>query len=1066
MFIGCSLLYVIMMMVFEVYEKQVDIMFELCLFYEYYFNQMELWDGLVVFIFIDGIFVGVIFDCNGLCLGCWIEMIDGFVVIGFEIGVLYFELECIKCWGWLQLGKMFLVDILQCCIVEDEEIKCELLMMYFWQEWFDVGVVWFVDFLECEYIVYLFVFIMCCQCIFGYMEEEVCILLILMGQMGVELFGVMGFDMLIVVFSKCLWLLFDYFIQQFVQVMNLLFDLICEEVVISFKFGFGLESNLLFWGFEYICMVLFDFFVIDNDEFVKIWYIDKVMLGRLSVMICGLYYFDVGFQIFVGCLDEMCVEVDQVIEDGVEFIILFDCDLNKDFVLILLLFMVFVIYYYFICCENWMKVGLIVEVGDVCEVYYVVMLIGYGVFVVNLYFVMEMVEYFVCIGYIIGILLEKVVKNLIYVFGKGVLKIMLKMGILIVLLYVGVQVFEVIGFSQEFIDVYFMCIEFKFGGIGIEEIFVENQVCYDYVYLEDVVVCVYEWFWIGGEYQWCWDGLLYLFNLEMVFKLQYLICICWYDIFCEYIRFVDEQVVELKMLCGFFQLCIGICKFVLLDEVELVLVIVKCFLIGVMSYGLIFKEVYEMLVIVMNCIGGKFNIGEGGEDFDWLVDLEWCSVIKQVVFGWFGVMSLYFIEVDDIQIKFVQGVKFGEGGQLLLMKVYFWVVWICYVMVGVGFILLLLYYDIYLIEDFKQFIFDLKCVNFEVCIYIKLVSQFGIGVVFVGVVKVFSDVILVFGYDGGMGVSLLNLFKYVGIFWELGFVEMQQMFMFNGMCDCVVVQVDGQFKIGCDVVIGVLFGVEEFGFVIVLFVVSGCIMMCVCYLDMCLVGVVIQNLVLCDWFMGKFEFVVNFMEFIVEEVCELLFEFGYCFFDEIIGCVDFIEVDVVVEYWKVEGFDLSFVLEGLVFLVGEVCCNVWLQDYEFEKYFDVQLIDIVKSVLLNVEFVVVELLIVNIECVVGIMFGYQVIFCYGVIGLLQGMIDVMLYGIVGQLFGVFLLFGIILWFEGDVNDYVGKGFFGGDIMVCFLCGLLIVLYENVIVGNVIGYGVILGMMFLFGVVGE
>lgn len=1063
---GRSLPHAIMMMVPEAYEKQSDISPELRSFYEYHSNQMEPWDGPAALIFTDGTVVGATLDRNGLRPGRWTETTDGLIVIGSETGVLTFEPERIKRRGRLQPGKMFLVDTSQRRIIEDEEIKHDLATLHPWQEWLDAGSVRLAELPEREHIVHPPASITRRQRTFGYTEEEVRLLLTPMGQTGVEPLGAMGSDTPIAVLSKRPRLLFDYFTQQFAQVTNPPLDSIREEVVTSLKLGLGPESNLLTWGPDHTRTVSLDFPVIDNDELAKIRHIDKALPDRSSVTIKGLYHFDAGSNTLEKRLTEMCAEVDEAIEQGAEFVILSDRDSNKDLTPIPSLLMVSAIHHHLIRRENRMKVGLIVEAGDVREVHHVATLIGYGASAVNPYLAMETVEHLVRTGYITGITPEKAVRNLIYALGKGVLKIMSKMGISTVSSYAGAQVFEAVGLSEEFIDRYFTRTESKLGGIGIQEIFIENQARHDYAYPEDEAARAHERLWTGGEYQWRRDGSPHLFNPETVFKLQHATRERRYDIFREYTKMVDDQAAELKTLRGMFTLRTGTRRPVPLDEVEPVSAIVKRFSTGAMSYGSISKEAHETLAIAMNRLGGKSNTGEGGEDTDRLLDPERRSAIKQVASGRFGVTSLYLTEADDIQIKLAQGAKPGEGGQLPPQKVYPWVARTRGGTPGVGLISPPPHHDIYSIEDLKQLIFDLKRANPEARIHTKLVSQSGIGAVSAGVAKALSDVILVSGHDGGTGASPMNSLKHAGTPWELGLAETQQTLMLNGMRDRVVVQVDGQLKTGRDVIIGALLGAEEFGFATAPLVVSGCIMMRVCHLDTCPVGVATQNPVLRERFTGKPEFVVNFMEFIAEEVREILAELGFRSIDEIVGRAELIEANAALQHWKAEGLDLSPVLEGPAFPASEPRRNRRTQDHELEKHFDVQLIDIAKPALLNGEPVVVELPIANTERAVGTMLGHQVTSRHGAAGLPSGTIDVTLHGTAGQSLGAFLPSGIVLRLEGDANDYVGKGLSGGDISIRPARGSDIAPHENVIAGNVIGYGATSGTMFLSGVVGE
>lgn len=1063
---GRSLPHAIMMMVPEAYEKQTDIAPDLRAFYEYHSNQMEPWDGPAALIFTDGTLVGATLDRNGLRPGRWTETTDGLVVIGSETGVLEFEPERIKRRGRLQPGKMFLVDSEAGRIVEDEEIKHDLAAMHPWQEWLDQGSVRLADLPEREHIVHPPASITRRQRTFGYTEEEVRILLTPMGQTGAEPLGAMGSDTPIAVLSERPRLLFDYFTQQFAQVTNPPLDSIREEVVTSLSLGLGPEGNLLTWGPTHTRTVTLDFPVIDNDELAKIRHIDKILPERSAVTISGLYHFDAGAHTMQERLEEMCVEVDDAIADGAEFIILSDRDSNKDLVPIPSLLMVAAIHHHLIRRENRMKVGLIVEAGDVREVHHVATLMGYGASAVNPYLAMETVEHLVRTGFITGVSPEKAVRNLIYALGKGVLKIMSKMGISTISSYSGAQVFEAVGLGQEFIDAYFTGTETKLGGIGIEDVFKENQARHDSAYPEDAAARAHERLWTGGEYQWRRDGAPHLFNPETVFRLQHSTRNRRYDIFREYTKLVDDQAAELKTLRGLFQLRTGARPAVPIDEVEPVSAIVKRFSTGAMSYGSISREAHETLAIAMNSIGGKSNTGEGGEDVDRLLDPERRSSIKQVASGRFGVTSLYLSESDDIQIKLAQGAKPGEGGQLPPTKVYPWVARTRHATAGVGLISPPPHHDIYSIEDLKQLIYDLKRANPQARIHTKLVSQSGIGAVSAGVAKALSDVILVSGHDGGTGASPLNSLKHAGTPWELGLAETQQTLMLNGMRDRVVVQVDGQLKTGRDVIIGALLGAEEFGFATAPLVVSGCIMMRVCHLDTCPVGVATQNPVLRERFTGKPEFVVNFMEFIAEEVREILAELGFRSLDEIIGRADLIESNAAIEHWKADGLDLSPMLEGPEFPASEPRRSARQQEHELDKHFDVQLIVMAQDALVDKAPVFIELPIRNTERAVGTMLGHEVTARFGADGLPRGTIDVTLHGTAGQSLGAFMPSGIELRLEGDANDYVGKGLSGGDIVVRPPRGSSIAPQDNVIAGNVIGYGATSGTMFISGVVGE
>ncbi len=1063
---GRSLPHAIMMMVPEAYEKQAQIDPKLRAFYEYHSMQMEPWDGPAALIFTDGTVVGATLDRNGLRPGRWTETTDGLIVIGSETGVLDFAPERIKRRGRLRPGRMFLVDTAQRRIVEDDEIKGQLADLEPWQEWLDSGTVRLSDLPEREHIVHPIASITRRQRTFGYTEEEVRILLTPMGQNGAEPLGAMGSDTPVAVLSERPRLLFDYFTQQFAQVTNPPLDSIREEVVTSLALGLGPERNLLTWGAGHTRTVTLDFPVIDNDELAKIQHIDTALPGRTSVTIRGLYRVEAGHKGMERRLAQMCSEVDQAIEDGAEFIVLSDRDSNKDLAPIPSLLMLAAVHHHLIRNETRMKCGLVVEAGDVREVHHIATLIGYGASAVNPYLAMETVEYLVRAGNITGLTPEKAVDNLIYALGKGVLKIMSKMGISTVSSYAGAQVFEAVGLSDELVARYFTGTESKLGGIGLDVIAAENAARHAYAYPEDAAVRAHERLWTGGEYQWRRDGSPHLFNPDTVFRLQHSTRTRRYDIFREYTKLVDDQAHELKTLRGLFRLRTADRTPVPIDEVESVASIVKRFSTGAMSYGSISREAHETLAIAMNRLGAKSNTGEGGEDVDRLLDPERRSAIKQVASGRFGVTSLYLTQADDIQIKLAQGAKPGEGGQLPPTKVYPWVARTRHATAGVGLISPPPHHDIYSIEDLKQLIYDLKRANPEARIHVKLVSQSGIGAVAAGTAKALADVILISGHDGGTGASPLNSLKHAGTPWELGLAETQQTLMLNGMRDRVVVQVDGQLKTGRDVIIGALLGAEEFGFATAPLVVSGCVMMRVCHLDTCPVGVATQNPVLRERFNGKPEFVVNFMEFIAEEVREYLAELGFRSLDEIIGHTELLDIDAAVDHWKARGLDLAPVLDGPAFSEDEPRRRMTEQHHELDRHFDIGLIERARDVIAGGGQITIDLPIRNTERAVGTLLGHHVTRARGENGLAPGSIVVNLTGSAGQSFGAFMPAGITLRLEGDSNDYVGKGLSGGQIVVRPPRGAAFDASKNVIAGNVIGYGATQGAMFLSGVVGE
>ncbi|WP_104192762.1 glutamate synthase large subunit [Cryobacterium sp. Y82] len=1063
---GRSLPHAIMMMVPEAWENQTDLDDERRDFYEYHSMLMEPWDGPAAIVFTDGSLVGATLDRNGLRPGRYLVTDDGLVVLASEIGVLGIDPARVVRKGRLRPGQMFLVDTKAGRIIDDREIKAELSASEPWGDWLEKGRINLKDLPEREHIVHPPASVVRRQRTFGYTEEEVRILLAPMARTGAEPLGAMGSDTPIAVLSDRPRLMFDYFTQQFAQVTNPPLDSIREEVVTSLKLALGPERNLLSAGPEHARQVILDFPVIDNDELAKIQHIDPAIGSRTTTTIRGLYRVEEGPDALSKRLAAICVEVDHAIEAGALFIVLSDRDSNKDLAPIPSLLMIAAVHHHLIRTENRMKVGIVVEAGDVREVHHVALLIGYGASAVNPYLAMETCEDLVRSGIITNVTPEKAVRNVIKALGKGVLKIMSKMGISTVSSYAGAQAFEAVGLAQSFVDQYFTGTTSKLGGVGIDVIGVENLARHASAYPMDAAVTAHERLATGGEYQWRRDGAPHLFNPETIFRLQHATRTRRYDIFREYTKMVDDQAESLMTLRGMFTLSPGQRRPVPLDEVESVSQIVKRFSTGAMSYGSISQEAHETLAIAMNRLGGKSNTGEGGEDIDRLLDPTRRSAVKQVASGRFGVTSMYLTHAEDIQIKLAQGAKPGEGGQLPPTKVYPWIARTRHATAGVGLISPPPHHDIYSIEDLKQLIFDLKRANPKARIHTKLVSQSGIGAVAAGVAKALSDVILISGHDGGTGASPVNSLKHAGTPWELGLAETQQTLMLNGMRDRVVVQVDGQLKTGRDVLVGALLGAEEFGFATAPLVVSGCIMMRVCHLDTCPVGVATQNPELRKRFAGQADHVVNFFEFIAQEVREYLAELGFRSLDEAIGHREVLNVNRALTHWKAQGLDLSPILSGPDFSESEPRKWARAQEHELEKHFDNELIRRSQSVLEHGGTISIDLPIRNTERAVGTMLGNQVTLRHGENGLPAGSIEVTLTGSAGQSFGAFLPSGITLRLEGDSNDYVGKGLSGGQIIVRPDRTSQFPAEDNVIAGNVIGYGATQGSLFIRGIVGE
>ena len=864
---GRSLPHSVLMMIPEAWENHAEMDASRRAFYEFHSALMEPWDGPACVVFTDGSQIGAVLDRNGLRPSRYWVTDEGLVVLASEVGVLDIDPARIVRKGRLQPGRMFLVDTDEHRIIEDEEIKSELAAEHPYGEWLHAGQIHLDDIPEREHIVHTHASVTRRQQVFGYTEEELRILLTPMANTGGEPLGSMGTDTPIAALSEKPRLLFDYFSQLFAQVTNPPLDAIREELVTSLSGTIGPEANLLDPAPASCRQVVLPFPVISNDDLAKIRHInrDGDMPGFITHVSRGLYEVEGGGEALARRIDEICAEVSEAIAGGARIIVLSDRHSTADLAPIPSLLLTGAVHHHLVREKTRTQVGLLVEAGDVREVHHVALLIGYGAAAVNPYLAMETVEDLARDAYYVKIEPEKAVANLVKALGKGVLKVMSKMGVSTVASYTGAQIFEAVGLSQAVVDKYFTGTTSKLGGIELGTIADEVARRHATAYPRAGITPPHRELAIGGEYQWRREGEPHLFDPETVFRLQHSTRTGRYDIFKQYTSAVDQQSERLMTLRGLFRFKepgdTGRAP-IDIDEVEPVAEIVKRFQTGAMSYGSISQEAHETLAVAMNRLGGKSNTGEGGEDADRLYDPERRSSIKQVASGRFGVTSEYLTNADDIQIKMAQGAKPGEGGQLPGHKVYPWVAKTRYSTPGVGLISPPPHHDIYSIEDLAQLIHDLKNANPEARVHVKLVSEVGVGTVATGVSKAHADVVLISGHDGGTGASPLTSLKHAGGPWELGLAETQQTLLLNGLRDRIVVQTDGQLKTGRDVVIAALLGAEEYGFATAPLVVSGCIMMRVCHLDTCPVGIATQNPVLRERYTGKAEHVVNFFEFV------------------------------------------------------------------------------------------------------------------------------------------------------------------------------------------------------------
>jgi glutamate synthase (NADPH/NADH) large chain len=992
------------------------------------------------------------------------------VVLASEVGVLDIPAENVERKGRLQPGKMFLVDIEQGRIIEDGEIKDGLANAAPYGDWLHAGIVKLSDLPSREHIVYPHSSVVRRQRAFGYTEEDLRILVTPMAKNGMEPLGSMGTDTPIAALSDKPRLIFDYFSQLFAQVTNPPLDAIREELVTSLGTSMGPEHNLLDPGPSSCRQISLAFPVIDNDELAKIIHVnaDGDYPGLGAYVVRGLFSIADGGDSLRDRLTEIRAEVSRAIKDGARIIVLSDRDGDAENAPIPSLLLTSAVHHHLIREKTRTKVGLVVEAGDVREVHHVALLIGYGAACVNPYLAMESAEDLVLQGVITGITPEKAVKNLIKSLGKGVLKVMSKMGISTIASYTGAQVFEAIGLSQEVVDEYFVGTTSRLGGVSLDVIAEETIARHHIAYPPGGEVPGTKRLPIGGEYQWRREGEPHLFDPETVFTLQHSTRNKRYDVFKRYTDRVNEQSKRLMTLRGLFQFKDGVNPAISVDEVEPISEIIKRFSTGAMSYGSISAEAHETLAIAMNRLGGKSNTGEGGEEVERNIPMangdSKRSAIKQVASGRFGVTSNYLVNSDDIQIKISQGAKPGEGGQLPGNKVYPWIAKARYSTPGVGLISPPPHHDIYSIEDLAQLIHDLKNANKNARVHVKLVAEVGVGTVAAGVSKAHADVVLISGHDGGTGASPLTSLKHAGAPWELGLAETQQTLLLNGLRDRIVVQTDGQLKTGRDVVIAALLGAEEYGFATAPLVVSGCIMMRVCHLDTCPVGVATQNPELRKKFTGKPEFVETFFEYIAEEVREILAQLGFRTLQEAIGHVEFLDTRKAVDHWKAAGLNLEPLLVRPD--VDSALHNTVKQDHGLDAALDNQLIELAQPALTKGESVKIDLPVRNVNRTVGTMLGAEVTRKYGADGLPAGTIDVTLHGSAGQSLGAFIPRGVAIRLYGDSNDYVGKGISGGRVVVRPDVKATFPSQDNVIAGNVIGYGATAGEIFIRGVVGE
>jgi glutamate synthase (ferredoxin) len=1062
---GRSLPHAILMMIPEPWSGHESMSPELKAFYEYHSSLMEPWDGPASIAFSDGTVIGAVLDRNGLRPSRYYVTRDGLVVMASEVGVLDIAPEDIVLKERLHPGRIFLVDTSRGRIVSDDEVKRELAQAHPYQEWLKN----LIDIDDLDPAPYLpppsHETVTRRQQLFGYTHEDLRLLMAPMATNAEEAIGSMGTDTSLAVLSNRPRLLYDYFKQVFAQVTNPPLDAIREELVTSMESTIGPEGNLLDPRPESCRQIEIKYPVIDNDQVARLRHVYDP--GFRTTRVPMLFDLASDGRGLAKALDELNVRAAAAVDAGYTILILSDRDADRTRAPIPSLLATSSVHHHLVRLGKRTRCALVVESGDAREVHHCALLLGYGAGAVNPYLAFETLDDMIRQRMLVGTSHEKAVRNYIKALNKGILKVMSKMGISTLQSYCGAQVFEAVGLDKALVDKYFTRTASRIGGVGLDAIADEVRRRHARAFpARPVGEHDLEW---GGEYQWRRDGEYHLFNPETVFKLQHATRSGQYGIFKEYSRLVDDQSEHLCTLRGLLRLRPAETP-VPLDEVEPVESIVRRFATGAMSYGSISQEAHETLAIAMNRIGGKSNTGEGGEDpARYIPDRNGDSrrsAVKQVASARFGVTSEYLVNADDLQIKMAQGAKPGEGGQLPGHKVYPWIAKVRYATPGVGLISPPPHHDIYSIEDLAQLIYDLKNSNPRARIHVKLVALAGVGTVAAGVSKAHADVVLISGHDGGTGASPLTSIKHGGVPWELGLAETQQVLMLNNLRDRITVQVDGQLKTGRDVVVAALMGAEEFGFATAPLVVSGCVMMRVCHLNTCPVGIATQDPELRKKFAGRPEFVVNFFRFIAEQVREYMAQLGFRTMDEMIGRVDRLDYQPAVDHWKAKGLDFSAILYQPDVPATAPRRKVVAQDHGLDQALDNEIIAGCREAIDRGEPVELALPIRNVNRTVGTMLGYEVTKRWGGEGLPEGTIRLHFEGSAGQSFGAFVPRGISMTLEGDANDYIGKGLSGGTLVVYPPRRSTFVAEDNIVVGNVALYGATSGEAYFRGLAGE
>jgi glutamate synthase domain-containing protein 2/glutamate synthase domain-containing protein 1/glutamate synthase domain-containing protein 3 len=1065
---GRSLPHCMMMLIPEAWQNHETMSDEKRAFYEYHSCLIEPWDGPASIPFTDGTIIGAVLDRNGLRPSRYTVTKDGFVIMGSETGVIEVEPENVESKGRLEPGRMFLVDMEQGRIIDDGEIKHEMASRQPYRKWLKENLVDFQDLPRPDYVPGTdFETLVNRQQLFGYSLEDLKIIMVPMANDGKEATGSMGDDTPLAVLSNKSRLLYDYFRQLFAQVTNPPLDGIREELVTSLGTAVGAEGDLFKETPKHCHQFKMEQPILTNEQLEQI---RDMFVGDIKAVTIPMV-FDVskGGDGLEEALEALCDAASGAVDEGHSILILSDRAAGKDKAPIPAALATAGVHHRLIREGKRTKCGLIIESGEPREVHHFCVLVGYGASAINPYLAFETIDDLLQKGFLGAVKqLDETIDNYIHAVGKGVLKVMSKMGISTLHSYQGAQIFEAIGLSSSVVSKYFTGTPTRIEGADLGAISEEVRIRYVQAFPQREAANSLALD-PGGKYQWRRNGEYHQFNPLTIAKLQHSVRENDPKTYEEFADLINNQNRELGTLRGLFDFREA-GEPIPLDEVEPWTEIVKRFKTGAMSYGSISKEAHETLAIAMNRIGGKSNSGEGGEDSDRYFpdengDLR-RSAIKQAASGRFGVTSYYLVNADELQIKMAQGAKPGEGGQLPGFKVYPWIAKTRHSTPYVQLISPPPHHDIYSIEDLAQLIHDLKNANDQARINVKLVSEVGVGTVAAGVSKGKADVVLISGHDGGTGASPQTSIKHAGLPWELGLAETHQTLVLNDLRSRIVVECDGQLKTGRDVAVACLLGAEEFGFATAPLVTMGCIMMRVCHLNTCPVGIATQDPELRAKFQGKPEHVVNYFYFVAEELRQIMARLGFKTITEMIGRSDKLETREAVGHWKAKGLDFSAILyKPLVGSeIGTYCRQE--QNHGLDKALDHQLMELAQPALDRQEKVEFDIRIRNINRTVGTMLSSRISRKYGEEALPEDTIIINAKGSAGQSFCAFGARGLTFRIEGDANDYFGKGLSGAKLIIKPPRKSTFVPEDNIIIGNVAFYGATYGEAYIRGRAGE